>query len=380
MTPGVIPDFDPRSYPGPRAPGPVLVHDGAIHPLQVDAPSHAPVRLVAPTPAATSAPAMAATGALRWSVAYGSNASPGRLVAKGLDRDGAVLLPARIADFAPAFEHRRTVYGSVPLTLVPAAGAVHDIWVLGLPAQATDLLDRTEGRIRAAAPTTAGPATGDGRFAPPGSYQLARVGDVAVADRFVLTTALAYLPGPATRVQVTEGGRSRTWPAWDQATAGSHVDGGGADRPAPGVEEPVLGDWPDTPLRDLPLFVYGTLRPDGPAFARIAGLVDVLGPATTAGRLFDTGRGWPAATFEDGSLVDASTAGTIRGQLVLARDPDSAVALFDRADRYEGAPQLFARTSVLVDGPSRSRWAASYAWPSRSPPGRRIASGEWVVR
>jgi gamma-glutamylcyclotransferase (GGCT)/AIG2-like uncharacterized protein YtfP len=376
----VIPDFDPRGYPGPRPPGPVLVHDGAVHPLRVDGPSHAPVRLAAPMPAAGSVPAMAATGELSWSVAYGSNASPGRLVAKGLDRDGAVLLPARITGFVPAFEHRRTGYGSVPLTLVPAAGAVHDTWVLGLPARATDLLDRTEGRVRGAPPTTVRPETGDGRFAPPGTYQLARVGEVAVADRFVLAPGLAYLPGPGARVQVTEDGRWRAWPTWDQAAAGTHVEAPGADRPPPDVEEPVLGGWPDTTLADLPLFVYGTLRPDGPAFDRIAGSVDVLGPATTAGTLFDTGRGWPAASFADPSGGAGATVGTIRGHLVSARGADQAITLFAGADRYEGVPEPFRRTSVLVDGPSGSCWAVSYAWSDGSPPGPRITTGEWVVR
>lgn len=371
----MIPVFDPRSYPGPRAPGPILVHDGAIHPLRVDGPSHAPVRLVEPTSVATSAPSMAATGDLRWSVAYGSNASPGRLVAKGLDRDGAVLLPARMTGIVPAFENRRTGYGSVPLTLVPAAGAVHDTWVLGLPARATGLLDRTEGRVQGAAPATVRPETGDGRFAPPGTYRLARVGEVAVADRFVLPAALAYLPGPATRVQVTEAGRWRTWPAWGQAAARTHVEAEAADRPPPDVEEPVLGGWPETPLADLPMFVYGTLRPDGPAFGRIAGLVHVLGPATTAGTLFDTGCGWPAASFEDGSTGERSAAGRIRGQLVIARGPDRAITLFARADRYGGAPQLLARTSVLVDGPSGSRWAVSYTCPGGSPSGRRTLPG-----
>ncbi len=375
----MIPDFDPRSYPGPRPPGPVLVHDGTVHPLRVDGPAHAPVRPLSPDPATRSLPAMVAPGDLRWSVAYGSNASPGRLVAKGLDRHGAVLLPARIAGFAPAFEHRRTGYGSIPLTLVPSAGAVHDTWVLGLPGEATDLLDRTEGRVRGAAPLTARPSAGDGRFAPPGTYRLARVGEVAVADRFVLASGLAYLPGPATKVQVTGDGRWRTWPEWDQAAAEAHVEVAGTDRPAPEVEEPVLGDWPGTPLQDLPLFVYGTLRPDGAAFGHIADLVEVLGSATTAGALFDTGRGWPAAAF-DGQAEGGSEADTIRGYLVAARDPEQARRLFERADRYEGVPEPFVRTSVLVESPLGRCWAASYGWAGGSPPGRRVACGEWVVR
>jgi gamma-glutamylcyclotransferase (GGCT)/AIG2-like uncharacterized protein YtfP len=388
----VIPAFDPHSYPGPRPSGPVLVHAGGLHHLRLDGPVEAPLRLVSSTAARAlsperssersgaspaAAPALQGPERLRWSVAYGSNASPGRLVAKGLDRDGAVLLPARLAGFVPAFEHRRTGYGAVPLTLVPAAGIVHDTWVLGLPADATDLLDRTEGRTAEAAPREVEPGMGDGRFAPPGTYRLARVGDVAVADRFVLSSALAYLPGPATRVQLTADGRWRTWPGWVQEAAAAHVDLAGPDRPAPHVEDALLGTWPSTPLSDLPLFVYGTLRPDRSAWRRIADLVRVIGPATTAGTLFDTGRGWPAATFLDAS---SRSTPTIQGYLVAARGPEQAQVLFERTDRYEGVPTLFGRTSVQVDGPTGRGWAAGYAWASGSPPGAPIPSGKWVVR
>jgi gamma-glutamylcyclotransferase (GGCT)/AIG2-like uncharacterized protein YtfP len=368
----VIPDFDPRSYPGPRPPGPVLVHQGTVHPLVVDGPVHDPLRLASGGPTSVSAPA---PGALRWSVAYGSNASPGRLVAKGLDRAGAVLLPARMRGFAPAFEHRRTGYGSVPLTLVPDPGSVHETWVLGIPAEATHLLDLTEGRVPGPAPRTIGSETGDGRFAPPGTYRLAPVGEVAVAGRFALHTALAYLPGAATRVQVTGSGAWRTWPASDQAAAGAHIEVTGPDRPVPEAEDPVLGDWPETTLRDLPLFVYGTLRPDGTAFGRIADLVDVLGPASTSGALFDTGLGWPTAVFGGGD-----GAGTIRGYLVAARGPSQARTLFDRVDRYEGVPEQYTRTSVLVDRPTGLRWAAGYAWAGGASPGERLPAGEWVMR
>jgi gamma-glutamylcyclotransferase (GGCT)/AIG2-like uncharacterized protein YtfP len=392
----VIPAFDPHSYPGPRPTGPVLVHAGGLHHLRLDGPSEAPLRLVASAaagahvPAPAPAPASGRSGAspaavaaldaperLRWSVAYGSNASPGRLVAKGLDRDGAVLLPARLVGFVPAFEHRRTGYGAVPLTLVPAADVVHDTWVLGLPADATDLLDRTEGRTAEAAPRTVEPGLGDGRFAPPGTYRLARVGDVAVADRFVLASALAYLPGPATRVQLTADGRWRTWPGWVQEAAGAHVDRAGPDRSAPHVEDAVLGPWPSTPLSDLPLFVYGTLRPDGSAWRRIADLVRVIGPATTAGILFDTGQGWPAARFLDAS---SRSTPTVSGYLVAARGPEQAQVLFGRTDRYERVPTLFVRTSVQVDGPNGRGWAAGYAWAHGSPPGVPIPTGKWVVR
>jgi gamma-glutamylcyclotransferase (GGCT)/AIG2-like uncharacterized protein YtfP len=379
----VIPDFDPRSYPGPRPPGPVVVHDGVVHPLIVDGPVDAPFRPDGETTAdagrGRSIPVLANPRDRRWSVAYGSNASPGRLVAKALDRDGAVLLPARVAGFAPAFENRRTGYGSVPLTLVPSPGTVHDTWVLGVRADATPHLDRTEGRVPAGAQPSSVPEPADGRFAPPGSYQLARVGAVAVADRFVLPGAFAYLPGTATRVQVTGSGSWRTWPRFDQAEAAAHVEASGPDRPAPDAMGTVPGRWPATPLADLPLFVYGTLRPDGPAWRRIADLVRVIGPATTAGMLNDTGHGWPAASFAPRGPGTRALE-RVRGTLVAATGHRQARALFERADAYEGAPDLFVRTTVLVEGPTGLSWAASYAWARGRLPGAAIPGGKWVVR
>jgi gamma-glutamylcyclotransferase (GGCT)/AIG2-like uncharacterized protein YtfP len=193
----------------------------------------------------------------------------------------------------------------------------------------------------------------------------------------VLASALAYLPGPATRVQLTADGRWRTWPGWVQEAAGAHVDQAGPARSAPDVEDAVVGTWPSTPLSDLPLFVYGTLRPDGSAWRRIADLVRVIGPATTAGTLFDTGQGWPAATFLD---APPRSSPTVRGHLVAARGPEQARALFERTDRYEGVPMLFTRTSVQVHGPTGRCWAAGYAWAGGSPPGVPIPDGKWVVR
>src|SRR5690606_38322861 len=139
-----------------------------------------------------------------WVVAYGSNASPGRLVDKRLDRRGAWLLPAEVRGWVAAFEHRHTGYGSVPLTLVPEAGARLDTWVLGVHVDDLPTLDRSEGRLAGDASGAAGgPARDDARQAPPGAYRLGSVGEVVVAGRWRLPDGLAYLPGPRTRVQVT---------------------------------------------------------------------------------------------------------------------------------------------------------------------------------
>jgi hypothetical protein len=248
--------FDPAAYPGPRPEGPVLVHDGRSHDVEVvprEAADGTP--LVRPR-SRVDAPVLD-PDAVRWIVAYGSNASPPRLVSKGLDRRGAVLLPARLGGWVPAFEHRRTGYGAVPLTLVPDAGATTATWLLGIHVSDTGVLDRSEGRsprdVAAAAPLrvparTVDPEPDDLHVAPADAYRVGRVGTVHVAGRWRIEDALAYLPGPRAEVQVDAVGRWRTWPAVDQSAAAAHLDADGASRPAPTVGAPVLGVWPRTTL------------------------------------------------------------------------------------------------------------------------------------
>ena len=244
-----MPRFDPRSYPGPRPAGPAVVFDGEVADLDLAAWLGEGARSPAGGRAGLAPPVLSQPDEVRFSVAYGSNASPRRLHDKGLDVDGAVLLPARLRGYVPAFEARRTGYGAVPLTLAPEPGAVTDAWVLGLPPAATDLLDRTEGRVPGHTPERVLVGESDGRFAPPGTYQLGRIGEVVVAGRWRLAEGLAYLPGRATRIQCDADGRWRTWPEVDQTAAADHLERGGPSRPAPPVVAPVFGPWPPTPLR-----------------------------------------------------------------------------------------------------------------------------------
>ncbi len=223
--------FDPARYPGRRPDGPVLVTDDAEVAVSVTG----------------AVPALPGSVDVRWSVAYGANADPDRLRDKGLTAEGALLLPAVLVGWVTAFEQRRTGYGAVPLTLVPSPARRLHTWVVGIPAGAVDELDRTEGRAVGGAPSMADPAAGSARHAPPGTYQLGYVGRVDIAGAWVLPAALAYLPGPATRVQVVDGAW-RTWPESDQAAARAHLESGGASEPAPLVTAPVLGPWPSTPL------------------------------------------------------------------------------------------------------------------------------------
>ena len=338
------PRFDPARYPGPRPTGPVLVRDGAVSPLAVEWPGE-----------------LATPVELHYSVAYGSNACVDRIVDKGLDRAGAVLLPARMRGWSPAFAARWTRYGSVPLVLVhDDADRELDTWVLGVATDALDLLDRTEGRARVVEDQAGGAGSG---------YVLGRVGPVAVADRYLLPDALAYLPAPGTRLLAGPEG-SLTWPEHDQATAARALADGGPTLAASPPTRVIEGSWPTTPLIDLPLLVYGTLRPDGAAWPLVADLVEVVGEATARGVLYATPHGWPAADLTD--------TGRVRGVLLYPRSPQAAAELVARVDAYEGAPRLFHRRAVVAARPDGTwTWALAYHWPDGRPPGRPLPDGLW---
>ena len=351
------PRFDPASYPGSRPAGPVLVRRGEARDLGIDGPSTWPY---------TGRAAADVPRPLFHSVAYGSNACPQRLVDKTLDDPGAVLLPARMRGWVPAFQARATHYGSVPLTLIPDDDRVRDTWVLGVGEPSLETLDRTEGRLRRPDPLDPQRTVAT---AVAGGYVLGRIGPVAVAERYLLPDALAYLPAPGNRLLCGEAG-PLTWPEHDQASARRALDAGGETLPAPRPERVEDGAWPPTGLEDLPLFVYGSLRPDGAAWRLVSGLVEVAGEAWTAGRLHDPGHGWPAA--------DLDAAGRVHGVLLEPRDPRAGADLVEQVDAYEGVPELFRRRAVAVETPAHGwSWAMAYGWADGRPPGPVVAGGRW---
>ncbi len=337
------PRFDAATYPGPRPAGPVLLHQGQLWPLDVTGPA-----LLAPDPVA-GAPVL--QGPVRWSVAYGSNASPDRLRDKGLDVNGALLLPARLRGWRTVWEARRAATGAVPLTLVPAPGSILDTWVLGIHPADTGPLDATEGRGT--------------------RYRLGRVGPVAVAARWWLADAVAYGPGSATRC-LTRGTELAGYPEVDHAGAGVLLDGGSvalAVDPLPGTVE---GDWPASDLEDLPLFVYGTLQPGRSRWEAIEALVEVVGEASASGAVTGTYYGYPAADF--------AGAGTVHGTLLRATGPAAAEVLYRQVDAIEDVPDLFRRVAVPVRVGAEAIWAASYAWNDArgAPPGQPVPDGRWT--
>jgi gamma-glutamylcyclotransferase (GGCT)/AIG2-like uncharacterized protein YtfP len=358
MSGAAPPRFDPASYPGPRPAGPVLVRHGEVVDLGLGGPSTWPY---------TGRAAGQVPRPVFHSVAYGSNACPERLVDKTLDDPGALLLPARMRGWVPAFQARSTHYGSVPLTLIPdEQDRVRDTWVLGVDEACLETLDRTEGRLQRPDPLDPQRTVAS---AVAGGYVLGRIGPVAVAERYLLPDALAYLPAPGNRLLCGDAGRL-TWPEHDQASARVALDGGAATATAPRAERVEDGDWPSTEMEDLPLFVYGSLRPDGAAWRLVAELVEVLGEAWTVGRLHDTGHGWPAA--------DLDATGRVHGVLLEPRGPRAAVELVETVDAYEGAPELFRRRAVVVETPAHGWvWAMAYDWADGRPPEPVVPEGRW---
>jgi gamma-glutamylcyclotransferase (GGCT)/AIG2-like uncharacterized protein YtfP len=114
------------------------------------------------------------------------------------------------------------------------------------------------------------------------------------------------------------------------------------------------------------LFVYGTLAPGGEAWPRLERW-SAGEPQTDAvpGRLYDTGRGYPAATFS----ADAS--GLVHG-VVVDIDPMRACEAIARLDRYEGPEyeRIEVRTAAGAD-------VFTYAWIAPLEGCDPVPDGRW---
>ncbi len=119
------------------------------------------------------------------------------------------------------------------------------------------------------------------------------------------------------------------------------------------------------------LFAYGSLQPGESRWPLIAELVDVVGPATTRGRLVSTPMGWPAAAFGGDSQV--------HGTLLRPRGAAAARELWRITDLVEDAGRLFVRRVIPVRWGSEVTWATAYAWnwARGAPPGEQVPDGRW---
>ena len=295
-------------------------------------------------------------------LAYGSNRCPSKITwlrrALGLGPDPVVVLRARttgvVAVWAAGLRARD---GVRPAVLAAAPGVVeeHAVW-LATPDQIA-VLDRCEGRdqrFRLARLRT-GSVVVDGRVfdhasiagdvpartapagASAGSTRLTVAVDVPVERPWV------YLGHAEIRRPLLVDGAPVRCADVSQDVAGTlsgetAVGDGLAADPVTGPPHP--DEWPAA------LFAYGLLQPGQVSWRRVDGhAAGPAQPATVAGGVFDTGRGYPAW------LPDAP--GMAPGVVVPIRDP---AALLPALDAYEG-PE-YERVRVVAGG--TVCWA--YAW------------------
>jgi gamma-glutamylcyclotransferase (GGCT)/AIG2-like uncharacterized protein YtfP len=112
------------------------------------------------------------------------------------------------------------------------------------------------------------------------------------------------------------------------------------------------------------LFVYGTLAPGHGAWPVLEPwVVGDPGADAVAGQLYDTGRGYPGATFDAGPHL-------VHGTVVTLGRPDAALAALDR---YEG--DEYARITVRTQG---GLDVATYAWNAALTGCRLVPGGRWT--
>ena len=119
----------------------------------------------------------------------------------------------------------------------------------------------------------------------------------------------------------------------------------------------------------LRLFVYGTLAPGHDAWPVLEPWV--IGPGevdAVTGHLYDTGRGYPGATFAAGAGPESLVHG-----IVVPLDPALGPDAFDTLDRYEG-PE-YRRIDVRTQA---GRTAAAYAWIAPLAGCRPVPGGRWA--
>jgi gamma-glutamylcyclotransferase (GGCT)/AIG2-like uncharacterized protein YtfP len=115
------------------------------------------------------------------------------------------------------------------------------------------------------------------------------------------------------------------------------------------------------------LFVYGTLLKGEPRNHLIHDC-KLLGIEEVPGRLYDTGKGYPAAVF--GNPVKGKVIGEV---YLLGENPEKKLKLLDQVEGVEGG--LYRRRVLLHNGLSLYTYEASYPLKDRLL--KNIASGNW---
>ncbi len=121
------------------------------------------------------------------------------------------------------------------------------------------------------------------------------------------------------------------------------------------------------------LFVYGTLVPGDVAWPVLEPWVVGTPQADTAvGRLYDTGRGYPGATFEAVYPPARGAEATVVHGATVVLHPGRVEAALAELDRYEGDEyeRIAIRTGAGLD-------AETYAWTASLYDCRFVANGRW---
>lgn len=102
------------------------------------------------------------------------------------------------------------------------------------------------------------------------------------------------------------------------------------------------------------LFVYGTLMPGEPLWPALAPFAVAWDEVSVAGRIWDTGHGYPAVRFDPAG-------GAVPGVLV-ALDPGRLAAAIDVLDGIEEEGSLYRRVEVSTSG--GPAWAYEWLGPT----------------
>jgi gamma-glutamylcyclotransferase (GGCT)/AIG2-like uncharacterized protein YtfP len=120
-------------------------------------------------------------------------------------------------------------------------------------------------------------------------------------------------------------------------------------------------------MTERAVFVYGTLLPGESRWPLLAPFATEVVEASASGRLFDTGRGYPAARFADGPF-------SISGACVRIAE-ERWESVLELLDGIEAEGILFRRMEVVTTaGP-----AASYEWLGDTNGFRELPAG-WRAR
>ncbi len=116
------------------------------------------------------------------------------------------------------------------------------------------------------------------------------------------------------------------------------------------------------------IFVYGTLLRGEPRSAYMQDC-ELMGAFGVPGKLYDTGRGYPAALF------DHDTDDTVYGELYLVEDAGRKISELDRVEGTESG--LFRRVGISYNGDKFFSYEAGSLLTESITEENRIRSGSW---